>query len=430
MSGVSIAGELNGDPFRPPSGVYRSGARRAVSHAYRQIFSAPGAVAFELAGFVARTAHLATTLSLIFFLSVVGSYGLAGAAAASYALSYSVVSPFASRLADRRRQGPVLASAAIATAISRAGLLAGALLGAPAWALLGLSALSGATMPAVGPLVRARWSYLLRGSPLLHTALSFESVLDEVILVTAPIAVAVLATSISPAIGLVITLVLAVGGTAALAGQRRTQPPAAPHPGAARGPVAGPGFAPLIATFALLGTAQTIIDIGTVAFSGQHHAKPLSGAILATIALASAVSGLWYGSRGWSASPGRRLVAGLGLLAVGMLLFVAGSSMWFLFLAAAVLGLTIAPTVISGFLITGHLALEHRRTEAFTWITAAMGLGISAGSAAAGQIVDAWGTRAAFGCAASCAGLAAIAGLAAVTRLRDQATPHPVGPLR
>ena len=45
-------------------------------------------------------------------------------------------------------------------------------------------------MPSVGSLVRARWSHLLEGSPRLSTALSPESIIDDLIVVGGPIAVA------------------------------------------------------------------------------------------------------------------------------------------------------------------------------------------------------------------------------------------------
>jgi MFS family permease len=387
---------------------------------YRRLFAAPGAAAFEAAGFAARMAHLMTVLSVVFLISAVtGSYGLGGAVAAAYAVAYSVTSPLISRLVDRHGQGRVLTPVTAANTASRAGFLAAVWLGAPAWSLLALSALSGATMPAIGPLVRARWSHLFSGSALLEAALSLESVVDDTILVTAPIAVSVLATSLSPAAGLIIALLFAAGGSGSLATQRRTEPPARPTGRRAGTALAVPGFLPLLMTFAAVGTAQTIIDIAVVTFSAAHGTRELSGLILAAVALASACSGLWYGARRWRAAPEERLLAALALFAGGTLLFVAGGSIWFLFLAAAVIGLAVAPAMIAGFSIVSRTVPEHQRTEGLTWLTAAVGLGISAGSASVGGIVDRWGTRPAFALAAGCAAAAILA--AAAVRARRTA---------
>jgi predicted MFS family arabinose efflux permease len=151
----------------------------------------------------------------------------------------------------------------------------------------------------------------------------------------------------------------------------------------------GAGFPPLILVFALVGTGQ----------------------------IASAVSGLWFGSRNWPGPPARRLSFTLILLTGGMGLFVIATRIWLLFLAAGLFGTTVAPTIISGFMTADALGAQERRAEGLTWITAAMGLGISIGSALAGQVIDTWGTRTAFGCAAGCAALAAIsAGTASAKR--------------
>jgi MFS family permease len=389
------------------------------SMTYRQLFSARGTAAFEVAGFVARMAHLMTVLSVVFFVSAVtDSYGLAGAAAAAYALAYALVSPPISRLVDRHGQGRVLAPLTIANTASRLGFLGAAWLTTPAWSLLALSALSGATMPAIGALVRARWSHLFRGSPLLDAALSFESVVDDTILVTAPITVSMLATYLNPATGLIIALLFAAIGSASLASQRRTEPPARRSSRRSRTTLRLPGFPLLILTFIAFGVAQTIIDIGTVAFSQEHGAKALSGPILAVLAFSSAVTGLWYGARGWQSAPEHRLVSALTLFAGGTLLFVAGWSTWFLFLAAFLLGLAVAPTMITGFSIVGRRVPEGQLTEGLAWLTSSMGIGISIGSAVAGAVVDAWGTRAAFTIAACCAAAAILAGVAAARRTR------------
>jgi MFS family permease len=387
---------------------------------YARLFSAPGTVTFEVAGFAARMGHLMTVLSVVFFVSAVtGSYGLAGVAGAAYALAYALASPLFSRLIDRHGQGRVLALLAMANAASRAGFLAVVWLAAPAWSFLAASALSGATMPPAAALVRARWSRLLRGSALLDAALSLESVVDQSILITTPIAVSVLATYLNPAAGTICAMVLSVAGSASLAAQRRASPSPG-HPGGTRGPrtvLLLPGFLLLILMCTAIGAAQTIITIATVAFSEDHGAKVLSGPILAVVALCSAASGLWYGTRQWRATAERRLVTTLPLFAAGTLVFVAAWSIWILFLAAFLLGLAVAPTMIAAYSIVSRIVPEPQLTEGLTWVTSALGVGISAGSAVSGTVVDMWGTRAAYAAASCCAGVAIMAAVSTAGRL-------------
>jgi MFS family permease len=399
---------------------------------YARLFSAPGTVAFEVAGFAARMGHLMTVLSVVFFVSAVtGSYGLAGTAGAAYALAYSLAGPLFSRLIDRRGQGRVLALLAIANAASRAGFLAAVWLAAPAWSLLAASALSGATMPPAAALVRARWSRLLRGTAQLDTALSLESVVDQSILISTPITVSVLATYLNPAAGAICAMVLAAAGSASLAAQRRANPAAGRPARSARAILRLPGFPLLIVMCSAIGAAQTTISIATVAFSEDHGAKVLSGPILAVLALCSAASGLWYGTREWRAAPERRLVIALPLFAAGTLVFVGAWSIWVLFLAAFVLGLAVAPTMIAAYSIISRIVPERRLTEGLTWVTSALGIGISAGSAISGTMVDMWGTTAAYAAASCCAGAAIVAAASAAGRLRRTPAPgHPAAVTR
>ncbi|MEV7228832.1 MFS transporter [Polymorphospora sp. NPDC051019] len=386
---------------------------------YRGLFALPGAAAFVAAGLAARLAHLTTVLGIVFLVSELsGSYGLGGLVSGAYALAYSLVAPLVGRLADRHRQGPVLMAAAIAITITRTGFLVAAASGAPAWVLVVLSATSGASMPAIGPFVRARWAHLLTGTPRLHAATSFESVVDELLLVIGPIVVSTVVVYLHPAAALILSVPLAAGGSIALALQHRTEPPGAPTGRPASGTaVRTPGLPLLLLTFALVSMVLIVLDVAVVAYARQHDAEALSGWILATIAAGSAVSGLWYGARDWSRPPHRRLAVVLPLLTVGTVPFIAVPATGWLFPAAFTLGLTLAPAFIDGFSIAARAVAVRHRTEGLTWLTTAAGIGISVGSATAGALVDSRGTTAAFALATGCAATAALAGHIASRRL-------------
>jgi hypothetical protein len=391
-----------------------------VVRSYGRLFTTPGTTAFVTAGFVARTAHLMTALGILFLLvAVTGSYGLAGAVSAAYALSYSVASPWISRMVDVRRQSWVLSRLTGVNTACRVGLLLAVWWRTPGWSLLIIAALCGATMPAIGALTRARWYWLFGGTRDLDAALSFESVVDEVILIVGPVAVSMLAVYLHPAGGLVMATVFAAVGSAALAALRRTEPPARPRSRASRGSIlSAPGFRPLVLAFVALGAGQSSVDLATIAFATAHDAKALSGWILAVLAVGSASAGLWYGGRRWTSPPERRLVVSLVMATAGMLLFAVGWTVWFLFVAAFLLGLTTAPAMIAGFSVVHRAVPARRLTEAFTWLTAAVGVGVSVGSALAGKVLDAWGTRYAFVLAVFCGAAATLAALAAAAALR------------
>ena len=358
-----------------------------------------------IAGLAARGAHLMTALGLIFFVSGLhGSYALAGGAAACYALSYAVVGPVVGRLSDRHGQASVLAIAAPASCLARLGVLAAGEAGWPGSSLLTLSALSGACMPSVAAMVRARWSHLLGEESLLHSAFSLESVLDECVLICGPAAISLLATALSPAVGLLATTALATAGLAGLAVQRSTQPPAArPERHQETSLLTRRGFCPLLIAFVAFGAATSIIEIAVVALCQTHNAKSLSGLVLGVLALASAISGVWYGAHPPTAASGRPLTRWLQLLSAASLLLIAVPNLPILFLAAAVVGATISPVAINGFAAVHQSVPSERLTQGFAWTTSSLGLGIAAGNAIAGQIITTWSTHAAFVAVTACA---------------------------
>jgi MFS family permease len=376
--------------------------------AYRQVFAAPGAVATVVAGVASRTGHFMTVLAAVLCVSATtGSYGLAGAVSAGYALAYAAVSPLTSRLVDRLGQRRVLIPAAAGNVGARAAMLAAAWWQAPGWALVALAAAAGASMPAVGSLVRARWSRLYRDSPLLHPALAFESVMDEVILVVGPVTVAMLAGHLHPSAGLLAALLLTAGGLTALAAGAPPAGPTRPAVAMSGTPLlTSSGFIPLLATFALVAAATVTVELGVVAFTQQRDAATTSGWILAALALSSASCGLWYGARRWRRPPQQRLPWTLGLFAASTLGFVAAPNLPTLFAAAALVGLTLAPTFIDGFSIAHSTAPAHRLTEGLTWMTTAAGTGIALGAVVAGPAIDAWGTTITFTLATGCAAAA------------------------
>ena len=150
-----------------------------MANPYREIFSAPGSKAFCAAGLIARMPISMTGIGIITLLAQLhGSYWLAGAVAATFALAMALLAPQISRWVDRYGQRRVLPGVAAIGVCALLGLLLCSHLAAPNWTLFVFAALAGC-IPSMPAMVRARWSELYRGSPKLHTAFSFESVLDK-----------------------------------------------------------------------------------------------------------------------------------------------------------------------------------------------------------------------------------------------------------
>ena len=410
--GRSTAGRLPG-PLRP----------------YADIFRVPGAWRFSAAGVIGRMPMAMFGLGTVLLISAgTGKYGVAGAVSAVGSLGYAFSSPQIARLVDGRGQRRVLLPVLTVFTFATAALIVTVELHAPTWAFFVSGAVAGATMPSLGTMVRARWSVLLAGSPRLHAAFSFESVADELCFVIGPAAVTLLATEVFPAAGVGVAALLCLGGTLWFAAERRTEPAVARATGPVRRServrgVAAPGLVVLAPVYLLLGAMFVSVDLSTVSFAQHFGHKPLAGLILGTYALGSATGGLWYGSRQWRAPIETRFAVTLILTVLGVATFWAQPNLVTLTCGIYLCGLTIAPTLIAGFSLLEAQAKPGRRTEAMSWLSSGIGVGLAIGSSVVGFILDAHGPRAGYAFAAACGVASAVTCLAGLRRLRSPRVP-------
>jgi len=402
---------------------------------YADIFRIPGAWRFSAAGVIGRMPMAMFGLGTVLLISAAtGKYGVAGAVSAVGSLGYAFSAPRIARLVDSRGQRRVLLPLLAVFITATTALIVTVELRLPTWAFFVAGTIAGATMPSLGTLVRARWSALLTGSPGLHTAFSFESVADELCFVVGPAAVTLLATQVFPAAGVGAAALLCLGGTLWFAAERATEPEVmrAARPvrrtGQGRGAPA-PGLVVLAPLYFLLGAMFVSVDLSTVSFAQHFGHKPLAGFILGTYALGSATGGLWYGSRQWRAPIENRFALTLTLTVLGVATFWAQPNLITLTCGIYLCGLTIAPTLIAGFSLLEAQAKPGRRTEAMSWLSSGIGLGLAAGSSVVGFILDAHGPRAGYAFAAACGAAAAATCLLGLSRLRSPEVPAlPIAP--
>jgi MFS family permease len=404
----------------------RAGLRdRLTRNPYAQIFRIPGTWRFSAAALIGRMQMSMYGLGTVLLVAAgTGRYGMAGAVASSGALGSAFCAPQFAKLADRRGQRTVLRPLVLVFAVAVAVLIAAVVLHAPVWALFIPAIVSGATMPSLGSMVRARWSNLLADTPQLHTAFSFESVVDEVVFVLGPAAVTVLATEVRPFAGLLVATVLCVAGVFWFVAQRSTEPPVMSPPAllSREGPrghgTAAPALIVLVPVYWFLGAMFVSVDLSTVAFAQHFGYKPLSGLILGTYALGSATGGLWYGSRSWRSPVERRFAVTLALTALGVATFWLQPNLLTLVPVIYLSGLTIAPTLIAGFSLVQAQARPGRGTEALTWLSTGIAVGVATGSSVVGFVIDAHGARWGYVFAAGCGAASAAICLAGLRRLR------------
>jgi predicted MFS family arabinose efflux permease len=367
---------------------------------YRAVLSTPGAPAFEVAGFFARLPISTVGLGIVLLVSTrTGSYGLAGSISATALIAQAAAAPMMARLMDRVGQARVLVPAFACFAISNV-LMVWAVEADLSTPLPHLAAVGvGALEPPIGACVRARWRHALSGTSLLHTAFSLEAVIDEAIFMVGPVVVTILATQVHETAGLLTIAVVASLGGWWLAAQRSTEPPASRGGAETRGsvePMRWPGLTPIIVVGALLGSLFGATEVITVAFAEEHGHRSATGALLAAWAFGSLIAGLVTGAIPWrSSARSRYRVGSLALAAVMVPLpFIGG--LWLLGGALFVAGFAISPTLVATVSLVDDTVPPQRLTEGITWVTTGLGLGVAAGAAIAGRLIDAHGASPAY----------------------------------
>lgn len=365
---------------------------------YRAVFRTPGTAAFCAAGFVMRMPIAIYPIALVLLISTrTGHYGFAGLLSGAFVLTNGVGNPILARLVDRHGQSRILLPASAVHVAGIAVLCLLAELHTPQWTLLIPTAVAGFAWLAVGSMIRARWSMVLAGRPELTTAFSLESTLDEVIFTVGPLIATVIATQVNAILGLLLGVVLVAVGAVWLESQHATEPP--PHPAGSpkhRSAVRYPGMVLMTLAAAFMGAVFASAEVTMIAFCGQHERTGASGLVVACFAFGSGVAGLFYGARTWRSGLLHRFLVQALIFAVLPVLFMAAVNVPVLAVCAFVVGLGIAPMLITGFGLIAEIVPSPALTEGMAWLTTGLSVGYGAASAAVGRIADAHGARLAF----------------------------------
>lgn len=383
-----------------------------MTNPYREALAVRGAPGFVAAAFVGRLPISMVGLGTILLVhDRTGSYGFAGAVAASAALAEAALAPTVGRTLDRLGQARVLTACLGAHVLALAGLIIAVRSGSPAPTWFLAAALAGAFLPPVGACVRARWTAKIGGTPLIASAFALESAVDEVVFVLGPSLVTVLVAVVSPAAGLAASGAFGVIGTLALVAQRATDPgPAGRLTSPGANMLRGSGTRLLVGVFGVVGMTFGGLDVSMVAFARAHGATVAGGALLGLVATGSCIGGLVYGARTHRRPLAARFQLTLGCMAVGLCLPLLGSGIALMAPLAVCAGLSIAPVLINGYGLAEHLVAPEARTEGFAWLTTAIATGVAIGSPLAGRLIDTSGPRAGLVVTATAAVVAAAVG--------------------
>jgi MFS family permease len=369
--------------------------------AYRPVLTAPNVWPFVLGGVLARTGGAMFGVAVIVMLSQRrGSYTLAGAVSAVGILVLAIAGPFIGRLADKHGQRRAALPFVL---LSVSGALVTVYLSAtmaPIGAIFVAYALSAVT-PELGPMSRARWAHIFRDRPdRLHTAMSFEQVLDEGAFVLGPVLAVLLATTWFPEAGLLGASILFGAGMVTFLFAQRTEPPVTDRehrpPGLA---IRHAGLLPVAVVLVMTGVIFGANEVVAVAVADEAGRPRMSSMILASFALGSTITGIVFGAITFRISQTRRLLyAALGMFVLEAPALVVGElwNLWGLVLVMLVAGCATAPMLITAMSLSQHLVPRPLMTEGMAIAVTGILIGISLGAAVGGIAVDYLGAHAAY----------------------------------
>lgn len=385
---------------------------------YRRVLGAP-LVAPTFASIVLARAPIGF-YGLAFVLFVereTGSYAIAGGVAAAFIACAGIGSPVQARLLDRFGHRRVLGPSALLHAVALNGLVAATLAGAPAGVLMLVAGAGGAFIPPMSAVMRTLWPKLVgREDGLLAAAFALDGVTTELIFVAGPLVVALITVVLAPQAAVVLGSVLVVAGTVSFlmtTASREWTPQVRPAGGRLLGALGSPGLRTLVYCTLPLGFCFGAVEVALPAFCETHGDRELAGVLLAVWSGSSAAGGLIYGARTSGTALERRYVGFAALLPLGYFPLALAPSIPVMGLLLVPAGLCIAPMLTAGMQLVGEVAAEGTITEAYTWPTTALTVGLGTGNVVAGALAEHVAWESAFLASA----VAAVGGLA-VARAR------------
>lgn len=414
---------------------------------YRRVVALTGPLLPLLSFFARLPVAMSQFGSVLLVAETSGSLTAAGIVGGTLSAGQVAFGPVLGRLADRRGQRTVVLSAAAVNAVATGALVAGALGGLATAPLAAIAAVTGASVPLIGPLARTRSVALAHRTGadegVVGAVHSLEGTLDEISFVFGPALVGLAALVAHPAI--------ALGGAAALVAVFGTafalHPTAAVTTGAAapartaHGRDAGAGadgesgagrrgrqprvvYAVRCSLF-LQGAMFGACQAGIAALTARLGVAGQAGIVYAAMGVVSAAVGLALGALPariglrlrWRAATGAALVLSVPLLFT--------DTLWPLYAVVTVLGAAYAPHLITAFALTERAVEPARLAEATAFAASALVAGQAAALAASGRLAEWYGPAGAFAVAVAAAALSLL--LALVTRV-PAARMHPAAP--
>ena len=331
---------------------------------------------------------------LLYVADRTGSYGSGGLAVAALSIGGGIGGPLVGMAADHAGQRIVALGATLVQVLGLTALLVisdSAGLGV----VLVAAAAVGLANPQAGAMARSRWAFMAKGrtdrGSYTATAMAWEGAVDETSFVVGPVLVGTVAGVVSPTVALVLALVLAATTQSAFGAHRSALPgrtPAGRLQDEARAPLPLARFTCLLLAMGAVGVVFGATQTGVAARMAENGTAGLTGPVYAALGVGSAVAGLLTTRLPAALTLPARIALGGALLVLAGLLTAPAQHAALLAAGCLLLGIALGPVLVSCYALAEHLAPPGWATTTMTALATSNVVGVAAGAAVAGVLVD------------------------------------------
>lgn len=405
---------------------------RVDKGAYGAILRTRAAYRFDIGALLMRLFSYTITVGTIAMITLAGATALQATSIASLiAVCMFFVVPRVSKKIDERGQRSIVPGA---TAISMAGfalLIVTTHFGLPFW-LNYIAAPLISFLPNAQALARTRWAYLIetwsddtREAPSLKTAYAFEGILEDVAFMVGPAFVIALGAMLFPVAGMLVGAIIYCIGAALLISSRDTEPApgwgsSAPEPGRASVLRTSSVVRVLFVVMILYGAMFGAFDTAVVSFCEDIDFAVLASVVFAAESICSVVVSVLFGMLRISSPLWRQFTAFTVLFGCLYGLIALVGSPVSLVGIACLAALGYAPMYITVNLTCEKAVPSANLTEALSWISSGISIGMVIGPLAAGAVVDNLGSLAGFDLTGGFALMSAVVALACIPLMRKR----------
>jgi MFS family permease len=377
---------------------------------YRRFLTAPGVPRLFSSMLVGRLPAGMLTLAIVLRITQDGgSYRLAGAITAAFAIGVSLTTPILSRLVDRRGQTVVLVPCAIAM-LAATVLLAALPADSTPLLLMFAGAFLGAAFPPLSSTSRTMWPTVIDDPVALESAYAADATFQELIFILGPLLVVAVNAVAGTAAAIIGAGVIGCVGTLVFATSRTSRSWQSPvHAGRRNKALSSPGVRILVVTMFALIAGFAAVEVALIAAARAAGASGGSGVLLAVWSLGSMLAGFVYGSRSWPGTASTRVVVLLAATALLTVLLAPQHNLIVIGAIVALSGAGGAPALSAIYRTAQQVALPGVVTESYAWLNVGTLVGTAVGAAAAGNVITAHGPGAGFLLAAAGIATAALA---------------------